>query len=282
MSNQNTCNQSYYRITGKDKSPEDGELDVRCAGESVVREPFARKYSFDDYELIYMIGGSMIVTVGGVEYPMKKGDVLCRAPGVEFSIRSTEDMQTEFRYYWIHFERQGAEAIIEKCGVDLNRPFKISGSERLMDEYENLFSEFRMRSPELSFALSLAVKRVLLLIGRQKDQSTGGKLDRSLRYIHSSFRHKINIPYLASLDFLGETRYRILFREHTGMSPVDYITLLRIEKANDLLGQGDMSIAEVGDNVGYSDVHYFQKMFKKCTGLTPGEYRENLQNSSKK
>jgi transcriptional regulator GlxA family with amidase domain len=59
-----------------------------------------------------------------------------------------------------------------------------------------------------------------------------------------------------------------------GMAPSDYVINLRINVACDLLKSSDMSIKEIAASVGYDNAHFFSKLFKKKTGVSPKAYRE--------
>lgn len=65
----------------------------------------------------------------------------------------------------------------------------------------------------------------------------------------------------------------MLFREQQKTTITKYITQLRINKAAELLSKTKLQIQVISKNVGYSDQNYFARIFKKQTGLSPGEYR---------
>ena len=60
------------------------------------------------------------------------------------------------------------------------------------------------------------------------------------------------------------------------MSGTDYIQLLRLKKAIELMADGNNNISEIAYEVGFSDPNYFSKVFKKAYQLTPSEYRKQL------
>ena len=70
----------------------------------------------------------------------------------------------------------------------------------------------------------------------------------------------------------GRRIYRKRFKELTGMSPVQYINRLKIEKACQMLKGGDQHLQEISDFLGYNNLPCFYKVFKDHTGLTPKEY----------
>ncbi|GED25662.1 hypothetical protein BAG01nite_17640 [Brevibacillus agri] len=65
-----------------------------------------------------------------------------------------------------------------------------------------------------------------------------------------------------------------LFKQQTGHSPIDYLISVRLDRAKALLAQTDASLQEVAEGVGYSDLSYFIRAFKKHTGVTPGQFKE--------
>lgn len=76
-------------------------------------------------------------------------------------------------------------------------------------------------------------------------------------------------------DRLNISKYRLCreFNDHFGISPVKYLTDVRINAAKTLLTSSDMKIYEIALNVGYDNPNHFINVFKKQTGDTPSEYR---------
>ena len=56
------------------------------------------------------------------------------------------------------------------------------------------------------------------------------------------------------------------------LSPGQYISLIRMEKAKDLLSSGSCTVGEVAEMVGYSNIYYFSSAFKKAVGTSPSDY----------
>jgi transcriptional regulator GlxA family with amidase domain len=67
------------------------------------------------------------------------------------------------------------------------------------------------------------------------------------------------------------------FKSATGMTVIDYVQRLRVEQAKALLEGGDATVDDIGWRVGYEDVAFFRRLFKRLTGLTPREYRKKFQ-----
>lgn len=67
------------------------------------------------------------------------------------------------------------------------------------------------------------------------------------------------------------------FRAATGYSPLAYVQTLRVEEAKHLLETSAVAVEKVGREVGYEDAASFRRLFRKLTGLSPGDYRRNFQ-----
>ena len=66
-----------------------------------------------------------------------------------------------------------------------------------------------------------------------------------------------------------------LFKQCFQRNFITYLTDVRIQAAGGLLQNTDLTIREIGENVGYKDPNYFPKVFRKVVGVSPSEYREN-------
>jgi len=76
---------------------------------------------------------------------------------------------------------------------------------------------------------------------------------------------------------IGVTKSHLikLFHRTVGKTPIEYLTKVRMEKAVELLRSEDLSLDEIAQQVGYADVNYFIKVFRKFFGIPPGKFRKN-------
>lgn len=101
-------------------------------------------------------------------------------------------------------------------------------------------------------------------------------LQRAIRYIHSNYSGDIRLDDLCSASNYSPTHIRRLFLKYFGLSPVKYITKYRIERAIFLLNyDNNYSVTQIAHMVGFNDICYFSKIFKKTTGFTPLEYKSS-------
>lgn len=120
----------------------------------------------------------------------------------------------------------------------------------------------------------------------QKDQTLRNELtvlaepylSSVLKYISAHLSEKLTIDSVALKFGIGRTKLTTDFRKHFSTSFCEYITLLRLEAAREMLN-GDAEYTEIAHACGFNDNSYFVKVFKKHFGCTPGRYRRSLVNN---
>lgn len=73
---------------------------------------------------------------------------------------------------------------------------------------------------------------------------------------------------------ISRDHFRHLFKLETGKTALDRLTEIRMEKAKQLLDEGNLKVYEIADRVGFRNGQYFSQVFRKLTGMTPLEYME--------
>lgn len=96
----------------------------------------------------------------------------------------------------------------------------------------------------------------------------------SQKYIHAHFGSPISLESLSQRAGFNAAYFSQLFKKETGMNFLEYLTDVRIREAKRLLGNPGKTIAEVAEEVGYSDVKHFSKLFTRLTGIHPSKYRK--------
>jgi AraC-like DNA-binding protein len=96
----------------------------------------------------------------------------------------------------------------------------------------------------------------------------------AISFIENNYNdYELKVPLLAGIASMSVSSFRKYFNDVYNTSPIQYINILRINHAKDLLSSGYYSITEISELVGYSNVYYFSKVFKQKTGLSPRDYR---------
>ncbi|WP_161807570.1 AraC family transcriptional regulator [Bacillus sp. FJAT-28004] len=108
------------------------------------------------------------------------------------------------------------------------------------------------------------------------------------RYMEEHYDQKITLTKLAALSFVNPYHLAHLFKDETGISPIQFLIQYRVEVAKRYLLTTDLSIQDIAEAIGYSSETSFQHLFRKLTGVTPGQFRltghveirDNLPNSN--
>lgn len=98
-------------------------------------------------------------------------------------------------------------------------------------------------------------------------------LSKAVKIIEEDVAGKISIPGLAASCNISQSRLDALFKQHFNLSPLRYLQNLKMQHARKLLSDPYLSIKEVCNMCGYSDINYFCRIFKKCNGNSPGKFR---------
>jgi two-component system response regulator YesN len=99
-------------------------------------------------------------------------------------------------------------------------------------------------------------------------------LVKAIAYIHEHYAESLPLSSAAEAAQVSPAYLSRLFGEHLKTPFIDYLTDLRIAKAEKLLRESQINIKEAAFAVGYQDPNYFSKIFRKSTGFSPAEYRE--------
>jgi AraC-like DNA-binding protein len=100
------------------------------------------------------------------------------------------------------------------------------------------------------------------------------KVSKVVDTINNSFHKELRIKDLAYSVNLSRTQLFKLFKEELGISPKQYLRILRIKKGKELLEKSRKSIKEIAHQVGYNDDTHFMRDFKRIYHLSPSQYRD--------
>lgn len=94
------------------------------------------------------------------------------------------------------------------------------------------------------------------------------------QYVEDNISKNITIETITDIIHITPNYFSSIFKKVTGDSFITYVNLRKIEKAKEILKAVDIPVSEVAEKCGFSDVKYFNRVFKKYTGVTPSEYKK--------
>ncbi|MCR5032549.1 MAG: AraC family transcriptional regulator [Lachnospiraceae bacterium] len=95
------------------------------------------------------------------------------------------------------------------------------------------------------------------------------------RYLQQHCTEKVSLDELADLFYVSRSYLTRIFRSVTGFTITEYLTYLRIQKAQFLLSSTSFTITDIAELTGFGNVTYFERVFRSTTGSTPRAYRRN-------
>lgn len=109
---------------------------------------------------------------------------------------------------------------------------------------------------------------------------TGKNVDDIIRQVTEDIRNnygeKISLSGISAKYHVSEAYFSSMFKKSMGTTLMNYLMGYRIEKAKELMMTTDKKIVDIAELVGYPDIHYFNKVFKKLTGEAPRDYKKKL------
>lgn len=118
---------------------------------------------------------------------------------------------------------------------------------------------------------------------REKKASTvpkevSDKIKLILQFIHENYERDLSVEEIALKCNFSEYHFMRFFKKYIGMTCIEYINNYRLEVASSLLNNTNKSILNISFEVGFNNVSYFNKLFKKKYSITPKEFRKSKKN----
>jgi two-component system response regulator YesN len=177
-----------------------------------------------------------------------------------------------------HF--RGAEVfklVKEACNIYLvllrNRELILSNNDEF---YENfcLYANRCGSVEEVFRYLTIRIEESLDQMIEDKKYADTKPIRMAKKYIQQNSMKPISLEEVSSYVGFNASYFSTLFKKESGSNFLEYLSEVRMNHAKELLKETNISIAEICEKVGYSDLKHFTKSFKKATGLKPNEYRK--------
>lgn len=248
----------------------------------------------DEMELIYVKKGKGLISVDFTQYPVSAGTIALIIPGQLHSIEQFDQESMEYENIIFH-----PNILISKktdsCNTDFIQPL-LSGKISVPLLYEpsspyyreianciDANDEISKTNPE-GYQLFIKSQLFMLfftLVNRcvqkdivKKDYKSLEKMKLILKYIENNYMNKITIEEIANEVNLSQSHFMKYFKNTMGSSFIDYLNEYRLTMASRLLVSSDSSILDIAAEVGFDNLSYFNRIFKKRFSQTPSAYRK--------
>jgi len=144
---------------------------------------------------------------------------------------------------------------------------------KFMAEYQERIIGYKDILDALSEIICHALVREIIGAKNEKSFSSDNfEIENVIEYMHQHFDNKITVEDLAKKTNMSKSHFIRVFKKVTGLSPMDYLINIRIEKAKKLLTAGNKNISEISLLCGFNSISHFSSTFSKHVGISPSKY----------
>lgn len=191
------------------------------------------------------------------------------------------DKNLPWEYTWIEFDGLRVREAVEIAGLSLDKPIYHAASKDLRTDMMNEMLYIAQHSNESPFHLIGHLYLFLDCFTRSSASiklNQGGRIrdfyiKEALSFIEQNFQNEISIEDIAAFCGLNRSYFGKIFRDTIGKSPQEFLMSYRMVKAAELLKLTELSIADIGNAVGYPNQLHFSRAFKNIYGVSPRNWR---------
>lgn len=293
-------NSDYPTITREDCFRPGEDVYIQLSDQFPEYLGVMHKHTF--IELVYVISGSATHMVADRKSIATKGDVFIINYDTPHAFIANKDDSEPFVAYDLMFMPGFLDAnLIKNVNMEsihsgflfyslfpsqqIGPDIHISGPSynRFGALFKKCYEEFiNQENGYIDMIRAYLIELIIFMFRKMEDSDHSASLSHeeqivntTLEYLHKNYQKHISLNELAAQVFLSKDYFSRLFREITGMPINSLLQEIRISEACSLLTSTDRKINDIAVECGFPDINYFHTVFKKLTGLTPRQYREN-------
>lgn len=255
-----------------------------------------REHYHDFMELVFILSGQAVHVLEGNEYTVSAGDVFV--------------LQGYQRHY---FKEADSVELVNLMFDAMNDPDIITQKLRQLEGFKALFvlephyrATYRYRNMLQLTRDELAIIEIILnTMFAEQEQSKEGfeiilvnrfieliillsryysrikttrakallRISKVINYMENHFAENINVDILSEMAYMSKRNFMRTFRGSAGLSPINYLKQIRLQKARKLLIESNLMIEDIATQCGFSDSNYFIKCFRRAYNITPNKFR---------
>lgn len=219
--------------------------------------------------------GKCLYRVNGNKTVLEKGDFLYIPAGVQYYGKSVPTVFHEKLVYFLKNNVENVSLPLLKNGQAVS--MKAGCFDYCVERLRGAWKEWEENVPYASVRNEAAMMDTLALWSRELDRGEPSDIcvqhaDRMKAFIGTGYRNKITKEQLGACIGRSPNYAASLFRRMTGQTISEYVHAVRMRTAVYMLTESLLSISEISEYLGYPDVSYFQRLFKRQFGVSPSHY----------
>jgi AraC-like DNA-binding protein len=187
-----------------------------------------------------------------------------------------------FTHHWFHFDGSQAEALVRRCALPHDTPFYPRDT-RLIGEVVRAICIEQLQQ-QAGWEDAVAAHVVSLLVQLRRRLQPSGETVANNAIVHhrlGEIRYTVqqhperpwSVGEMASRAYLSRSRFSALYRRLFGISPMEDVIAVRLQRARWLLENSTLTVKQIASETGFRDDAYFNRLFQRKLGTTPGHYR---------
>lgn len=238
----------------------------------------------DEFHLVLITKGEGVFEskeTGQVK--ISDGDIFLLFPGVWHRYKPLK--KTGWTERWVGFSGDIANQFLSNGFFNPNKPvISKCNKPNILNYFNTLFKLFDEESfgfQRLASGICIQLMAELHNIknGGNNIENLNSMVSRAKRVMYENINTSLDLIDIASQLGVSYSKFRLDFKKQTGVSPLQYHLLLKVEKSKELLLNTNKSQKEIAFELGFESDYYFNRLFKRKTGLAPGKFR-NLSKTS--
>lgn len=257
-------------------------IDLKYCGTEICSPSFSMEpHIRHEYLVHYIISGSGTYVTNNKSYELKPGSIFIIYPDTLVSYKTNS--WDPFHFSWFSFIGDYGDEISNELGFSRdNCVQRINSNLAIHEEIEKCINLINENNKANRYSITSTLFEIFSLIIRSKNDNRRiihnikeEHVEKAVSYIKMHYMLPITVEDVTNFISLDRTYFSKIFRQCKKVTIRDYILNTRIEQAKTLLERTNYSSKEIASFVGFNDKCYFSRIFKKTTGFTPQEYRED-------
>ena len=213
---------------------------------------------------------------------IQRGGVSLIEPGSAGILYRGEDSRLETgpagycRKYSIGLRGSALTAVLAGAGLTERQIVPVPDLPRLLALLERMAKELRLQDTARCAALCGGAMELLAHLALAEPEPPDERMALALNLFAINVPHRVSVGEIAARLHVSVMTLDRMFRRHSGKAPGAYFRELKMQTAQELLRQKNLTIQQIADRVGYSDARAFSREFRKYAGISPTGYRERL------
>ncbi len=229
--------------------------------------PLRQKGRYSDC-LVYAVSGEAHYTFDSYEFDVKDGGLIYLAYDSFYTI----DVKSEiFDVIFVDFD------FLYNCDKRYYCETAENSGDRTRQLFENIYRSWLAKKSDYQPTSMSLLYGIIADMSELKERSRRGKeknvIYSSVLYIKEHFCDpSLGMDEIAAASGISRTHFGRVFKEMYGETPKRYIERLRFERARELVSADGLTVSEIAEMCGFSDVYYFSRAFKKEFGIPPSRF----------